>query len=189
MNKDYLSMVTKDGWALRRIPMNERTYELCKIAVQTAALLETDNQTILGEVPKELRNEDICMLAVTRDGAAIREVPESVMSHELCYQAMFTNGKDLCLVPNQLRNEEVCTAAVCDDGEAILYVPEELVTENLWRIALRTRPDLVRKLPEQFCTNEMYVYLRRHTQKPETTITDILRFMQEKFQNRNVIKG
>ena len=70
--QEYFDTLIQDGWALRSIPEEHRTAELCRMAIDKAGVKVTNTYTILDYIPKTLRTEEMCLRAVDRDGAAIR---------------------------------------------------------------------------------------------------------------------
>ena len=112
----------------------------------------------LEDVPVQLRTEELCRLAVSNDGWALRYVPEELRTEELCRVAVSNNGKALEYVPDRLRTEELCRVAVSSNRWALGYVPEELKTEELFRVAVNQNIDALRSyIPEQSRTIDLYV--------------------------------
>jgi hypothetical protein len=60
---NYMEKVKGNGMALRHVPMELRTYELCLAAV------EQDGEA-LEFVPEALITAEVCLAAVERDGGA-----------------------------------------------------------------------------------------------------------------------
>jgi hypothetical protein len=55
-------------------------------------------------VPKELRDHDMYMTAVTQDGEALKYVPKELRDYDICIAAVKRNGGALEYVPEELRS-------------------------------------------------------------------------------------
>ena len=123
-----LEGVRRDGRALRYVPRNLRTRELCMEAVrQYGRTLEF--------VPNDLRTLELCMAAVRQNGGALFYVSRNLRTRDLCLEAVGQNGRALRSVPENLENyQEICLEAVRQNGLALDYVPENL--ENYQRLCL-----------------------------------------------------
>jgi hypothetical protein len=102
---DIIKAVQYDGYALKYVPENLRTEEICKIAVQ-------QNGYALEYVPIKLRTEEICHLAVQQNGMALQYVPIKLRTEEICHLAIQQTGWALQYVPEKLKTEEICHLAI-----------------------------------------------------------------------------
>ena len=93
------------------------------------------NGRALEHVPKKLRTEELCKIAVTQTHRALQHMPLARRTEEVCRFAVAQDGRALGYVPADLRTVEMCRIAVAQNGLALLYVPQHLCTEELCRIA------------------------------------------------------
>jgi Domain of unknown function (DUF4116) len=121
--------VEQNGWALKYIPEEHRTPELCRIAVQ-------NNVFALYFVPKEKIALELCRLAVEQNGWALEYVPIRYKTPELCRLAVEQDGLALFHVPEAQRTPELCRLAVEQYGLALYYVPGKYQTPELYRLAV-----------------------------------------------------
>jgi len=143
--------VSRNGCALKSIPENERTNDLCLAAVR-------ENGLALASVPKAKRTYEICLEACRNDGNAVYYVPARYRSRELCLaavenapaalrfmkknqinadiclSAVSANGLVLEYVPQNMRVFDICIAAVKNDSRAIKFVPDYLIDSCLARV-------------------------------------------------------
>jgi hypothetical protein len=99
--EDCLAAVQEDGIALKYVPEEFKTPEVCLAAVgeNLVRAFRIKPDSPLRYVPEECKTPELCLLAVQQDGAA------------------------LYFVPGNLRTPEICLAAVREDGEALEFVP------------------------------------------------------------------
>ena len=130
----YLKMVRKDGLALKSIPLEYQTEELCMEAVKQneVALAFIENQTpemCLESVKKNgftlkfVKNqiEEICMAAIKNTLDVLRFVKNQ--TKELCLNIVKQNGLALDNIKEQ--TPEICLEAVKQNGWALEYVKEQ----------------------------------------------------------------
>ena len=101
-----MTLVEYNGILLNKIKFKNDA--ICKAAVR-------QNCNALGYVPTELQSDEICMIAVTLNGMALRHVINQ--TKEICIAAVTQNGFALHLVTNQ--TEAICIAAVTNQTDAI----------------------------------------------------------------------
>lgn len=112
----------------------------------------------LSKIPEEFRSENVCTLAVQKDGAALRHVPMEHRSYWLCTEAVSNNGLALGYVPDEHRDYVMCSLAVESHGMALGYVPGELVTPEL------------KALSEQHLAQAQNAHVREHAREHMTTV-------------------
>ena len=161
MDYNMLKTITKDGWRIVSLPAEKRTAELCRAAVQSALPKLSDTESILHYVPKPLRTLDLCLLAVARDGGALRDVPQELLQHDICLTAVKNYWNALGDVPLSLRNREICDAAIAENGLALQFVPRPLVTPELIWKALKTASSALQFVPVELRTAEVCQYACR----------------------------
>ena len=129
----------KTAWVLDYVPEEQRTLELCKLAV-------TQNGDALEFVPKELRTLDICKLAVHDYVDALNDVPFETFTHdeqlELCKLAISIDGNSLGYVPKELRTLEICKLAVTKNEYALVYVPKKFKEQIKQELNIQESLDL-----------------------------------------------
>ena len=81
-----------------------------------------------------------------KSGMRLNDVPHTLRNREICLEAVRKNGKALKFVPDKLKEEhpELCLEAVRQNGKAILFAPW---TTELWLEAVRNNGDLIEYLP------------------------------------------
>jgi hypothetical protein len=93
----------------------------------------------------ELRNYEICSIAVASYGSILFVVPEVHRDAALCHSAVQQDGLALKYVPDVLKDYELCKMAVEQNKTAIKYVPEELRSQELYKIAGITNPRVINR--------------------------------------------
>ena len=83
----WLEEIYENGFALKDVPSELKTYELCELAVQ-------DEARALQYVPEELRTSRLCYVAIKNDGTTLELVPEELRTFEICNKAIFTIVRD-----------------------------------------------------------------------------------------------
>jgi len=125
----YLEFVKQDGEAIRYIPEQFLSEEICVAAVK---------QTYLAfwKFPKEFLSEEICVAAVKQHGTIIKYVPLHLRTEDVCIAAVKQNGKILHLVPRDILSEKICIEAVKQTSQALKYVPMEFQLEIIKQLAV-----------------------------------------------------
>lgn len=95
-NDALIRVVKLNGLALKNIPSDMRTQELCDAAIE-------QNGLALGNVPENIKDAEKCRKAVDNDGRAIRYVPPSIMTQELAVLAVERNADAYLDVPKSLK--------------------------------------------------------------------------------------
>jgi len=101
--EEALAAVRNRDMALRFVPENFKTAELCLEAVKS-------NGHALDDVPEEYMTVELCFEAVKHDSYALYNVPENLKTAELCHEAVkkaFENFLEIVLIiiPEALRDE------------------------------------------------------------------------------------
>jgi len=55
----------------------------------------------------------------------LNEIPKNILNEEICSLAVEKEGLDLRYVPDELKSEEICRKAVKNNRNAIMYVPQD----------------------------------------------------------------
>ena len=153
--EEALNVVRGDGEALKDVPEEFKTEELCLEAVRKDGLalqfvpwgqlnltvsekvelcLEAVKQDsfALKNMPWRQLNlavsekVEICIEAVKQNGYSLQFVPKGLMTAEVCLEAVKHGGKALQFVPEKTRTAEICIEAVKREDNASMYVPGKL---------------------------------------------------------------
>jgi hypothetical protein len=170
--ENYMALVMINGIALKYVPVELRTMEMCTLAIQSKC---TD---VLKHVPMNLRTLELCMLAVQYDKISLQHVPQNVCTMELCIAAV-CGGADItqipicmltmefymqaisrdCIalrdVPNYMCSEELCLAAVRNTGMALRDVPDYILTIEICTVAVRNDGNALQFVPDGMQTYEL----------------------------------
>jgi hypothetical protein len=141
--KLYDEAVKVNGWVLEHIPKEKRTPAICMAAVQ-------QNPAMLHAVPNSERNNFLlCKTAVQGCGGRLLFVPKAlIIEHpELCMLAVSQDGAALNYVPDSMRDPKICEVAVKQNGLAIQYVPKELLTPALYLAAVQQNGKVLKEIP------------------------------------------
>jgi len=104
---------------------------------QQALTYVSKDPVSLGRVPRALRTDRVCELAVQADGEALEHVPKSLRTAALCDAAVTNKGAALAFVPAALKTAEMCRKAVSPDNPNVLkFVPAKFLDEALLKVAL-----------------------------------------------------
>ena len=120
----FTQMVEADGLKLESIPVQSRTYKICKIAV-------TQNWKALKFTPYYHYTTELFLIASAQNPKAIHYIPESLRSRNFFLELLCLNPHALSHFPKEWRTLEMCTLAVTLDGTTWHYVPNILRTNSL----------------------------------------------------------
>jgi hypothetical protein len=136
----------------------------------------------LREVPEELKDPEMCRIAVLRINSALKYVPEKFKTQEICNIAMLggenaeifrklrriKQGKRYVYesiiddvyavfpyIPERYRTLKMCRMAVEQDGSMLEFVPEQYKTPELCLMALKDHGDYLEFIPEKYKTPEL----------------------------------
>ena len=147
---DILKEVIDDYWGtIEYVMPTTPRYE------ELCRIAVSKNGYALQYVPENLRTEEICKIAVSKNWYALKFVPENLRTKELCKLAVSNNGEALEFVPDNLRTEEICKIAVPNNGESLEYVPENLRTFELCKIAVEQNGHNLQYVPENLRIEEL----------------------------------
>lgn len=82
-------------------------------------------------VPKDLLNENLCSLAVTRRGESIFHLPKRYQTGDNWRKAVSSNPRVFQEMPESLKTPEICEVAVMGDVQNFSFIPKELQTPEL----------------------------------------------------------
>ena len=78
-------------------------------------------------VPKEMKTEEICKIAVAQNSYALKFVPKEMKTEEICKIAVKQEGTVLKLVPEEMKTEEICKIAVDQEVYSLKFVPKNML--------------------------------------------------------------
>lgn len=103
----YLAAVKKSAYAIRDVPTEYITEEMCYI------IASSENHAGAKRlIPKKFLTHDLCMAAIKTDGTAIQIVPHDIITAEMCMMAVKQNGSAFGFIPYHLQSDELCIEAV-----------------------------------------------------------------------------
>lgn len=133
--KKNIKKCERSGLELKNIPRNERTRELCEIAVK-----KTSEALIY--VPKEFVDVDMCTLAVYKKNRIYEKglefVPEAFLEDVIfrINKDKILHGKKFRNIPKKEKTKKLCEFAVEFDYKNIEFVPNKFRTKKLIAIAV-----------------------------------------------------
>ncbi len=111
---------------------------------------------------------ELCEIAVTKDGNALRHVPDELKTEKLCEIAVIQNSNALQYVPNKFKTEKFykttmmknyhvfshvektnrwCEFAVAQNGNALQYVPRYIHSVELYEMAVAKNGEALIYIP------------------------------------------
>ena len=120
----WIEILKNDSSAINYI--KNQTPELCALAIQL-------NSYALKYIKNQYKTEDICKLAVEKNGNALKYVIDQ--TKELCALAVQQDPYALEYVNEQFQSEELCISAVSRNGCTIKYVKNQ--TPLLCNLAMK----------------------------------------------------
>jgi hypothetical protein len=130
----FTRMVEVNGLNLESIPVESRTYKICKIAV-------TQNWKALKFTPYYHYTTEIFLIASAQNPRAIHYIPEPLRSRDFFLELLCLNPHALSHFPKEWRTAEMCKLAVTLDGTTWHYVPNNLRTDSLRECAEQSIKD------------------------------------------------
>ena len=156
----YKEVVTQDGLALKFVPENNKTLDICEKAV-------TQNGKALEFVPNEKKTFDICEIAVTKNGLALEFVPDEKKTFNIYNKAVTQNSgalKHVEILFNNITEEQyykLCEKAIENDSFSIYDVKADNMTDQkyyeLCKKVIKNINTLLNAVPENKRTYEIYM--------------------------------
>ena len=167
--------VLKAPFLLAFIPCDYQTYELCERALrrpyptykiipdkfkndfhlQHIALISHRRN-----IKYMLQTPELCELAVSLHGCAIKYVNPKLVTYDICKKALQTNGLALARLPKEFYCEEFYHLAVSHNGWAIKYVPKSQQTTQLVQLAILNCPKALRYVDPTFIPKKRRISTR-----------------------------
>ena len=123
--KEALAAVKKNEWALKDLPEELRTEEVCIWAMKRymkSFFVKDDLGPLFQFVPENLRTAELCLEAVKDDRRALQFIPEKLKTAEICFAAVkerdwfydllfYENVPAFKYVPENIKTAELCLEA------------------------------------------------------------------------------
>ena len=106
------------GAILAAIPLSDRNYALCELAVFYNALM-------LKYVPEQLRDENLCRIAIQGNSQSLEFVPPLLQTEQMQIKCVTANHKNMEFVPQQQRSFRLYSIAIAKDANMLAVVPED----------------------------------------------------------------
>ncbi|MDX1513719.1 MAG: hypothetical protein R3174_08240 [Gammaproteobacteria bacterium] len=100
----------------------------------------------LKNVPEHLRDERVCMTALTADGDAFQYFPNEYFNDDFYPRAVGTHGYALRHVPEASRTRALCLLAA-NHRTSISFIPEALRDREMVTAVVRNNPPQIKNVP------------------------------------------
>ncbi len=131
----------------------------------------------LAYIPIDKQTKVIQLVAVSQNGAAIQYIPLEQQSEDMRLIAVSLYAEALSLIPLEHRSESVMCAAVSKDGYALRHIPLEQQTEAIRLAAVKRHGDVLSMIPKDLQS----IAVQRAALKNSRSA---IRYMQEKIATR-----
>jgi hypothetical protein len=113
--------------------------------------------TSLENIPEERITQEMCDVAVKKDGRAIKAVPEQWQSKY--YIDVVKSGKGLYEIPEEDRTDRLCALAVEQEADQYEYVPQDKKSYALSLAAIDKNAEMIEFVPSELVDDEMMIRL------------------------------
>jgi len=120
-------------------------------------LMLEKSPTGLESIPEHRKTEQMCDIAVKKDGRAIKSVPKQWQ--QVFYIDVVKSGKGLYEIPEEDRTDRLCTLAVEKEASQFEYVPEDKRTYALSLAAIDKNCEMIEFVPSELVDEEMIIRL------------------------------
>ena len=151
---DYLHRLkTNPKIWLHDVPYNDRTYEICCVAVEYGKFKNVRS------IPPEYRTDNhLCSMMIRHLlatytyelGTFILCYPKKHVTYELCRALICKHGHSLEMIPRRMRTYDICLFAVQTDGFELLYVPFHLKTRKMCALAVLNFTPALKFVPRKY---------------------------------------
>lgn len=93
--------------------------------------IESDGQSLLQFIPKQMITYEMCMRSVCNAFESLEFVPKRFKTLEICMKAVESWGLALEFVPKQFKSYEMCMKAIETDGESLQFVPKKFINLDM----------------------------------------------------------
>lgn len=128
---------------------------------------------VIRYIPNELKTEKICKLAVPLYGTMLEFVPDSLKTQEICNIAVKNNPDALKFVPDELKTEKMCLRYIFKNHN-FLHIPDNMKTEKLCKIAVSLNGTLLEYVPKNIITYEICeIAISKYTSAMQYVLEDM----------------
>lgn len=187
--KRNIQKCERNGLELKNIPENERTRELCEVAVKKTS-------EALRYVPKKLLDVDMCILAVYKKNRiyeqGLKYVPDAFREDVLfrINKDKILHGKKFKNIPKKEKTKQLCEFAVEFDYKNIEFVPNRFRTKKLIAAAITSSIKALDYLVEDDEILDLYVIAAKKTAKsyyymPLKTAYEVRQIIKNEYDRQN----
>jgi hypothetical protein len=156
-------MIINYKFDLSQIPFDDRTSEICEIAVKNNTdNINTDN---IKYVPLKFRTLDMCTNVLKTNISYIGYIPRNILTYKMCVEAVKSYEILLANIPYYHRTLELCLHAINKYSCVLKYVPKKFKTYEMCLNAIKGRCDedtyrcecnnILKYIPHRFKTPEL----------------------------------
>jgi hypothetical protein len=133
--------------------VQEHKVDLCCTKAMCLELIvqNTNSMLLMHCIPEFLKDEEVCLAAVSKNGFEIKSIPNTFRSYDICLAAVQYNGFLIQHVPQEIMyadyNATLLLAAVSSQPFALRYIPDELLTREICRAAVAQNHLVIRHVP------------------------------------------
>lgn len=96
----YIKAVQKNGLALKHVPVEHMTNELCELAIK-------QNGFAFRYLPEHMQTEDFALMAIKQNGLVLSIIPEELHSYEMYVHAVNNNSEAIDYVPDEIKHDVI----------------------------------------------------------------------------------
>jgi hypothetical protein len=145
--------------------------------------------TSLESIPEFRITEDMCDVAVKKDGRALKYVPEQWKSK--FYIDVVKSGKGLDTIPEEDRTDRLCTLAVEQNAEQFEYIPQDKKSYALSLAAVDKDAQMIEFVPTELIDEEIMIRLIvsifRNNYEYDFSLTGLIDYRKERGQTEPVL--
>lgn len=134
--EQYMKMVNDNAKNLNGIPANERTYEMCRIALDNTFGKDKNDVSVVNAIP----------------------FPSLLLEVFKAHNDPQKINLLLCIANRDIITPEIAKEAVQKDGSSLFMIPEKAITSEVAEIAIRNYPGSLQWVPEKILTPDMILF-------------------------------
>ena len=152
MAKYYLELIKDNIEDIKYLPAAVRDELITPEVAKKIVNLKPD---LFEYIPVNVRNEDLCLLAVKKRGILLRYVPKFIANTKIYEAALKNDGESIAYVPEDARDIKLCTLAVKTSGKAFKLMPQSIQTSALASLAVKSDYTMLRCVIKELVTPEL----------------------------------
>ncbi len=104
-----------------------------------------------------------------KQGYTLEYVLPSCITEELCHMAVFRDGMNMTCVPERYATQELWEYAIMKDPRVILYIPDKYASSNLYKYAIKRisrwhqlrndKKQIIMNIPDKYMTTEFVKFI------------------------------